>query len=318
MKKFIVLLFLVAILLPLNFTLVFSANSDLNNISEEITEQTENVSDEITNEDEDFDISSLEEYDETNFEDGVLPEDDELFQENRMQSVILFLFCLICIIAYIIFMKKERAKEKNNSKSANTKSVTESDKANSPGNTLYLISIIFTAFLLIFCFIGSIIDKNLADVFLTIMLGALMYTLLVLIQNEKNLTNIINKSIKIHKKDGTTKKPTKSDKDFTFVAVDFLVIISSVILILVFLFVSFSQLIDWDIISAVIFVLLAIFIAMLLKFWMLIQHNNKISVNINQNKLKNIYGKSGVHLKFDNSKIKIKKKVKKSNKNRKN
>ncbi len=313
MKKFIVLLFLIAILLPLNFSLVFSANSDLNNISEEITEQTENVSDEITNEDEDFDISSLEDDDKINFEDEVLPEDDELFQENRIRSVILFIFCLICLIAYFIFMKKERAKEKNknNSKSANAKAVVENDKTNNIGGVLYLISIVFTVLLLVFCLIGSIIDKNLADAFITIMLGALMYTLLVFIQNEKNLTNILNKSIKIHKKDDTTNNPAKSNKDFTFAAIDFLVVISSVILILVFLFVSFSELINWDIISAVIFVLLAIFIAMLLKFWMLIQLNNKISVNIKQNKLKNIYKKSGVHLKFDNSKIKIKKSNKK-------
>ena len=118
----------------------------------------------------------------------------------------------------------------------------------------------------------------------------------------------------LHKKGDTINKPAKSNKDFTFAAIDFLVVISSVILILIFLFVSFSNLINWDIISAAIFVLLAIFMAMLLKFWMLIQRNNKISVNIKQNKLKNIYKKSGVHLKFDNSKIKIKKKVKKSNK----
>lgn len=314
MKKFIALLFLVAILLPLNFTLVFSANSDLNNISEEITEQTENVSDEITNEDEDFDISALEDDDEINFEDGVLPEDDELFQENRTRSVILFFFCLICLIVYIIFMKKERAKEKNKSKSANTEGVVENDKTNNIGGVLYLISIVFTVLLLVFCLIGSIIDKNLADAFITIMLGALMYTLLVFIQNEKNLTNILNKSIKMHKKDDTINNHAKSNKDFTFAAIDFLVVISSVILILVFLFVSFSELINWDIISAVIFVLLAIFIAMLLKFWILIQRNNKISVNIKQNKLKDIYKKSGVHLKFDNSKIKIKKKAKKSNK----
>ena len=207
MKKFIALLFLVAILLPLNFTLVFSANSVLNNISEEITEQTENVSDEITNEDEDFDISALEDDDEINFEDGVLPEDDELFQENRTRSVILFFFCLICLIVYIIFMKKERAKEKNNSNSANTESVT--DKTNNTVGPLYLISIMFTVLLLVFCLIGSIIDKNLADAFITVMLGALMYTLLVFIQNEKNLTNIINKSIKIHKKGDTINKPAK-------------------------------------------------------------------------------------------------------------
>ena len=243
----------------------------------------------------------------------MLPEDDELFQENRIRSVILFIFCLICLIAYFVFMKKERAKEKNknNSKSANTKAVVENDKTNNIGGVLYLISIVFTVLLLVFCLIGSIIDKNLADAFITVMLGALMYTLLVFIQNEKNLTDILNKSIKIHKKDDTTNNPAKSNKDFTFAAIDFLVVISSVILILVFLFVSFSELINWDIISAVIFVLLAIFIAMLLKFWMLIQLNNKISVNIKQNKLKNIYKKSGVHLKFDNSKIKIKKSNKK-------
>ena len=45
---------------------------------------------------------------------------------------------------------------------------------------------------------------------------------------------------------------------------------------------------------------------MLLYFWTLIQYNNKISVNIKQNKHKNIYKKSGVHLKFDNNKIKKK------------
>ena len=54
------------------------------------------------------------------------------------------------------------------------------------------------------------------NAFITVMLGALMYTLLVFIQNEKNLTNILNKSIKIHKKDDTTNNPAKSNKDFTF------------------------------------------------------------------------------------------------------
>lgn len=169
----------------------------------------------------------------------------------------------------------------------------------------FLISIIFIIVMLISCFSSAVINKDLSIAFITVMLGSLIYTLLVLIQNEKNLTNIINKSIKMHKGD-IIKKTVKSNKnkDFIFVVIDFLTIMSSVILISVCLFISFLLLLDGNIIYAFIFILLIIFMVMLLYFWLLIQHNNKLSINIKQNKLKSIYNKAGVHLKFDNNKIK--------------
>jgi hypothetical protein len=182
---------------------------------------------------------------------------------------------------------------------------TDNNRINNIIRFSFLISIIFIIVMLISCFSSAVINKDLSTAFITVMLGSLIYTLLVLIQNEKNLTNIINKSIKMHKGD-IIKKTVKSNKnkDFIFVVIDFLTIMSSVILISVCLFISFLLLLDGNIIYAFIFILLIIFMAMLLYFWLLIQHNNKLSINIKQNKLKSIYNKAGVHLKFDNNKIK--------------